>query len=683
MAAVHQITPHLRTMPAPDDLKTLPSWLIWRYESAGDGTKPRKVPYYADGSRRHGKQGAPDDVARLVTFDAAVKQAATRGFTGVGFATRPGMGIVALDFDNCVGAEGIHPEVLALVSGTYAEYSPSGQGVRAFFKGDLGDRKAFGDPFGFETFSTKGFVTFTGNTLADLDLVGLDNVVAPLPAHVRDYATTRFGPAADALGVERQALGMTRPQLQQCLAALNPDLTYDKWLQVGMAIHHETDGDGFDLWDDWSARGSKYPSTEALQFKWDSFGRTGNGTTVTARSLIKLANQAGAGINLSLATIDDFEDLTEFEGDFCEDSAKSEAILPGKSEKTEKPGKFHVYQAAEFARGKSPGWHIKGVLPAAPLVLVFGESGSGKSFLVLDMVMSCLRSTPWRGAKTKPGAWIYIAAEGAGGVRRRLEAYAHHHGLDLAELDLGIIGNAPNILAGADITELAAAINAWQRARGVRIAGIVVDTMAQVTPGANENSGEDMGLALSNLDALRRGTGATTMVPIHHAGKDASKGARGWSGMRAAADAELEVRRMATGRAVKVTKQKDAEDGLEYGFGLLSVAIGWDEDDEAITSCVIEEAELPTVQDTTVATNQVRRGANEKLIMEIVEEFAMGQSAGIEVSEILDEAMRRHGGDGPAYTKRGNFKRALTKLSEGEHAIYYTEDDGKTIGLLG
>ena len=58
---------------------------------------------------------------------------------------------------------------------------------------------------------------------------------------------------------------------------------------------------------------------------------------------------------------------------------------------------------------------------------------------------------------------------------------------------------------------------------------IVVDTFAQVTPGANENSGEDMGPVMARFDAVAQATGAAILV-IHHNGKDQAKGARGWSG---------------------------------------------------------------------------------------------------------------------------------------------------------
>jgi hypothetical protein len=113
--------------------------------------------------------------------------------------------------------------------------------------------------------------------------------------------------------------------------------------------------------------------------------------------------------------------------------------------------------------------------------------------------------------------------------------------------------------------------------------------------GGNENAPDDMGALVANMDAIREATGAMVLF-IHHSGKDASKGARGWSGLRAAVDAEIEVIRHETGaREIRVSKMKDGEDNISWGFKLDVVVLGQDADGDDITSCVVIEAELTTV----------------------------------------------------------------------------------------
>lgn len=103
--------------------------------------------------------------------------------------------------------------------------------------------------------------------------------------------------------------------------------------------------------------------------------------------------------------------------------------------------------------------------------------------------------------------------------------------------------------------------------------------------GGDENSSTDMGAMVTHLDYLRHATKAHLLV-VHHSGKDASKGARGHSLLRAATDTEIEIQ---IGR-ITVTKQRDL--GLAWpsgscGFSLDVVELGRDEDGDPITSCVV------------------------------------------------------------------------------------------------
>ncbi|MBV2180968.1 MAG: AAA family ATPase [Castellaniella sp.] len=561
---------------APEPLQDLPGWLVWKYEQNAGG-KPRKVPYYAkSGTRRKGIQGSPSDRRELVDFATAREVAQQRGFDGVGLALMPEFGIVALDFDDCVADGAVRPDVEALVSGTYAEFSPSGHGVRAFMRGNLGDHKDTSEKdgrFKIEVFSTKGFVTFTGRPLPVTEFLG--GAVVDVSDQVQALAAERFGQRqvnADAAHVSNAApLGLTPQQIADCLAVLDPDMGHDDWRNVGMALHHETSGEGFAYWDDWSAEAeAKYPGTDSLRQRWDSFGQGHQGQPVTARTLVHMANQNGAGVVPPAAGLDDFDDLD---------------AEPATDERSKL--RFEVIPAADFVRQPIPGWIIKGVIPRADVVMVYGASGAGKSFLVLDMAAAIARGLDWRGHKTKQGRVVYIAAEGAGGFRKRVRAYEQHNGVPLT--NFGVIDAAPNFLQKPDAVAVARSVVA---SGGASL--VVVDTLAQVTPGANENASDDMTAALAHCRAIGRATGAVVLL-VHHAGKDESRGARGWSGLRAAVDAEIEVSRpQETGpRLARSTKQKDGEDGVAWGFDLAVVHIGEDEDGDPITSCVVVPTEAP------------------------------------------------------------------------------------------
>lgn len=651
MSTVAVINPNLLAITAPDLLRALPGWLMWRFEQPADPTaKPRKVPYYTSGRRRSGQQGSVEDRQQLTTFEAAKAAAARRGFDGVGLALMPEFGICALDFDNCVNAGQLPPEVQAIVGSTYAEWSPSGQGVRAFVQGNFGNNKDNDprQPFGFEVFSSKGFVTFTGNRLDVVDVLGNENTVAEANDAVRGLCMQRFRRIDDfdePDAAQRPPLGLTEATLREALEVLPDDLHYDDWIKVGMALHHETRGAGFALWDDWSSRSPKYGGAEYGQARWDSFGR--NSRQVTAQWLVHTANRHGARINLAELAAADFE-----------------AIKP---EEGRKP-RFQVEPLEQFVQRPAPSWIVKGVIPAADLIVLFGESGAGKSFMALDLAAAIARGTEWRGRRVRQGKVVYIAAEGAGGFRNRVVAYCREHQLEPAAVPISVIAGAPNLLQREDALDVAADI---VQAGGADL--IIVDTFAQVTPGANENAAEDMGLALGHCRGLRRATGAPVLL-VHHSGKDQARGARGWSGLKAAADAEIEVLRTPGGRFMRTSKQKDGEDGLEWGFDLKVVSLGFDADGDEITSCVAVEAAVPVVRRIGP---QRKLGKWEQHVVDAIAEIAGAQTTGIEVAAVLDLAVEREPRpEGGRDTRRQHATRALNKLLNEDDSPYFSEDDG-------
>lgn len=367
----------------------------------------------------------------------------------------------------------------------------------------------------------------------------------------------------------------------------------------------------------------------------------------------QLAVDAGAG------GLDDFDDY----GDAGEHTRVEDAEVAA----VETPSKWRPVPAGEFAARPAPRWIIKGILPRAELVVLFGESGSGKSFAALDMAGAIARGVDWRGHRTKQGRVVYIAAEGAGGFRNRLVAYASREGIALDEIPLQVIPMAPNLLEKAEVIDVARAIG--------RCDVVIVDTFAQTTAGANENSGEDIGRALAHCKGIHRATGAVVLL-VHHAGKDLTKGARGWSGLRAAADAEIEVSRQDPVRMLRMSKQKDGEDGLKFYFDLTQVPIGVDEDGDIITSCVMNfEVSAPVAQQKGPKLNQW-----ETIVMATVTTIGEAQSSGIEKKAVVDEAFGQYQKDG------GTEKRAREMLNRAigtlEKKGYFGIEDG-CIDLLG
>jgi hypothetical protein len=131
--------------------------------------------------------------------------------------------------------------------------------------------------------------------------------------------------------------------------------------------------------------------------------------------------------------------------------------------------------------------------------------------------------------------------------------------------------------------------------------GIVAfDTASRAMAGGDENSPADMGALVRNIDLIRAATGAHVLL-VHHIGKDRERGARGHSLLKAATDTEIEVTKVGDVHLAKVTKQKDLPFLPDLVFTLEVIELGCDENDEPVTSCIVQPADRPTANDNMPA----------------------------------------------------------------------------------
>jgi hypothetical protein len=144
-----------------------------------------------------------------------------------------------------------------------------------------------------------------------------------------------------------------------------------------------------------------------------------------------------------------------------------------------------------------------------------------------------------------------------------------------------------------------------------------------------------MGKVLSHCKSLHKATGAL-IVLVHHSGKDATKGARGWSGLKAAADAEIEVTRNGDYRTVRVSKMKDGQDGQQWTFKLMPVLLGIDNDGDEISSCVIEFVEPPVGEPIP----ETGLGIRQRLVLNTAREIE-AERGDCYISDLLDEVVKK------------------------------------------
>lgn len=238
---------------------------------------------------------------------------------------------------------------------------------------------------------------------------------------------------------------------------------------------------------------------------------------------------------------------------------------------------------------------VEGVLTAGDGSILYGDSNSGKTFFVIDLACAVARGVPWMGKQTEPGLVIYLAAESPLSVRSRIQAYQRHHSVRVP--NFAIVQSPIDLFDGdADTDKLIQLVKQieWQKGQPARL--IIGDTLARLSAGANENAGQDMGLVVRRFDRIRAECKAHFLL-IHHSGKNAAAGARGWSGIRAAIDTEIEVTDSPAGRCCEITKQRDlGTKGDRIGFKLHVVTLGLTKWKTPATSCVVLPADAPAKQ---------------------------------------------------------------------------------------
>jgi len=278
-------------------------WLIWRYEPGETPEKkPRKMPYYANGKRRHGDQGSEADRAALADFATAAAAAGKRGFDGVGFAFLPGDGLIGIDLDGMIDPESgeigeLCREIVAACA-SYTELSPSGKGVHIICAGQTESFKS--NRIGVEVFSGAQFFTFTARAwagsalelspLAPEVLARLRQLVDDAKGHgkTRPPAAPREpGQGGGVFGGRVRSRAESVALAEEAIGFISPD-DYQDWIKVGMACK-ELGRSGYLIWDEWSSRSAKYAGPADTEKRWDSF----NPTQVTLGALFGMAKDGG------------------------------------------------------------------------------------------------------------------------------------------------------------------------------------------------------------------------------------------------------------------------------------------------------------------------------------------------------------------------------------------------------
>lgn len=339
------------------------------------------------------------------------------------------------------------------------------------------------------------------------------------------------------------------------------DFDYDAWLKVGMAIYHQFEGssEGFDAWVEWSERSAKHNDGD-MQLKYDSFGTDLSRTNpVTFAYVLKLAKEAT------------------------------------KAKQTESHAGFKLIHASDVLAKLGPiNWQVKNYIEADTTGILFGDPGSFKSFLALDLGLHCAAGKPWHDNEVKQGSVIYVAGEGHGGFARRLSAWEKQHEVNVSDLPMYFSQQAAALYDEESANIVTEAIDGIVELTSPP-AMIVIDTLARNFGAGDENSTADMNVFVDNVDKLLRAKYQCTVLIVHHTGHANKERARGSMALKGALDYEYRLEKQFD-MVVKLTctKMKDAIEPPPAWFEGESVIVGYDEDEfEEMNSLAFKKIDAP------------------------------------------------------------------------------------------
>jgi len=277
-------------------------------------------------------------------------------------------------------------------------------------------------------------------------------------------------------------------------------------------------------------------------------------------------------------------------GSFDDEPGTTAPAAPGKAVAKPAKRKLRAYTPKELKARPPRKWLIEDFIPEGAEACFFGPPGCGKSFAGLNLALCVALGRPWHGKKVQQGPAVYIAAEGGGGQRQRLDAYEKQHDIKLDDAPFYLVDDSINLMIEDDVQAVVALAQSITPAPLL----VVVDTLARSMTGGDENSTQDMTQAMEGVKRIASTTGACVML-IHHTGKAAEKGARGSSALLGAMDTMLEISRAGDSpqRTITLKKSRDSEDGLKVAFTLMPVVLGVNDEGKEISVPVVVPAAVP------------------------------------------------------------------------------------------
>lgn len=476
----------------PDEVTTKKQWVLWRYvwrdnlDGTGAWTKPPLQP--------NGYEADTTDPTTWRSFETVKAQyLRAKNFDGIGFVFNDDY--TGIDIDGSTDVE-----TLVVAINSYAELSPSGNGVHIITRGAVGDPQMEGGRRNgnLEMYYRGRFFAMTGHKL---DYAA--STMADTNGIVHDtYENMPIKPA-------QQPLQLNQPQNATEIPANDKRRVLDAFrLQELLARNN-----GFaKLWrGDWKGYQSASEGVYGLLADIAAITRFDRDATL---SLFKQSPFYATNPKKYNRTLQNYD----IDGAF-------QLLTTRLAQQLTKPlHSIPVLTEDQANQLKAPEWVLEGIIVKGQITVISGKKGSFKTFEAIHQTLKVAQSMNT----------LYIAAEDPIGVGLRRQAWRKHY-----NCNTGVMLTIPQPVKFHDPQEV---INLLDIITLYSISHVTIDTIAACSRGLNENAADDMGRVLEGLETIRDQSGVNMLVLAHESSKNPN-GIRGWSGVGDASYVELSSQR--------------------------------------------------------------------------------------------------------------------------------------------
>lgn len=569
----------------PEELKDLKQWVCFDLVIESLNSKPKKIPK----NPHNGINASHSDPKTWGSFSEALESCKRHNYPHIGFAFTKNDPYTGIDLDNCISDVGelndFAKKILERFQNTYIEYSLSKKGLHIIIKGEICKGRKNSEK-GIEIYSSLRFFVMTGDILQN-------HPIADMQTQLENTYNEFFCPQNKPPFNEAKALHLSdQAILTKAFQAKNGAKFQS--LFNGELGSYEQDQSSADLafccllsfWTkDRNQIDRIFRQSRLFREKWN---RVDYRNATIDKALNAVVN--GYKHNSLLEASNPLYFQKDEEAHYNTNPIEKTQRAPIK--------KFEFVPVGQMIQEPpKANWLIKKYMDKGALVVLFGDPGCMKSFLVIDVGLSIATNQEWHGNHiAKQGPVLYIAGEGFEGISRRLFAWSIFHKMDLSRVQFFVSTTAAQFLDEKSAIEVENAVNDIYVKHGPP-ALVIVDTLNRNYGPGDENSGQDMTIFINKMFGLINIYGCTVLV-VHHSGTVAKDRARGSCVLRGAADWEYGLKKDKDRIILTSTKTKDYAPPASLTFNHKIIELeGWHDDDgEIMTSCVLQSDNKVSVQ---------------------------------------------------------------------------------------